>query len=107
MTDLLVFDNRETDEQLFVGGMSVSTMLKKHKNILDIEGSLFTRFSNLVVPVGLQIQTNVVDENNTNDEEGSFIDSKKFDTLFYSVGKDLGISKSRTYKNRTMKNPTK
>ena len=31
---------------------------------------------------------------------------KKFDNLFYSVGKDLGISKERTFKNRTVKNPT-
>jgi hypothetical protein len=107
MTDLLLVNNRETDEPLFVGGMSVSTMLKKNKNILDIESSLFTRFSNLVVPVGLQIQPSVVDENNTNDEEGNFIDNKKFDVLFYSVGKDLGISKERSYKNRTMKNPIK
>ena len=108
MTDLLLVNNRETDEPLFVGGMSVSTMLKKNKNILDIEGSSFTRFSNLVVPIGLQLLQSAVDDNYTNDDdECNFIDNKKFDVLFYSVGKDLGISKERSYKNRTMKNPIK
>jgi hypothetical protein len=102
-------ENKEDEDLLIVGGASVCTMLKKSKNILDVEGSLFTRFTNLVVPIGLQIQTSTVDEDKdyNNDNEIHTIDIKKFDQLFYSVGKDLGISKERTYKNRTMKNPTK
>jgi hypothetical protein len=113
MTDVLMFENREQYEKdtepLVVGGASVCTMLKKSKNILDIEGSLFTRFTNLVVPIGLQLHTIVPDEDKdyNNDNEIQSIDTKKFDQLFYSVGKDLGISKERTYKNRTAKNPTK
>ena len=116
MTDLFMFENREQYEKdiepLVVGGASVCSMLKKSKNILDVEGSLFTRFTNLVVPIGLQLHTTVPDEDHNemdynNDNEIQSIDTKKFDQLFYSVGKDLGISKGRTYKNRTMKNPTK
>jgi hypothetical protein len=110
MTDVLMFENRENDNQLFVvGGASVSSMLKKNKGILDVEGSLFTRFTNLVVPIGLQLHPIAADEDKdyNNDTEINTIDSKRFDKLFYSVGKDLGISKERTYKNRTMKNPTK
>lgn len=112
MTDVLMFENRENkehEEPFIVGGASVCSMLKKSKNILDVEGSLFTRFTNLVVPIGLQIHSSTVDEDKdyNNETEIHSIDTKKFDQLFYSVGKDLGISKERTYKNRTMKNPTK
>jgi len=111
MTDLLMFENKETgaDEQLIVGGTSVCSMLKKSKNILDVEGHLFTRFTNLVVPIGLQLHTIGVDDYNEIDDNNELhsINITKFDQLFYSVGKDLGISKTRTYKNRTMKNPTK
>jgi hypothetical protein len=111
MTDNFVFEDRQEggeQDNLIVGGMSVSAMLKNNKNILDFEGSLFTRFKNLVVPIGLQLhpmpEYNIEQDDN---EEYNCIDIKKFDSLFYSVGKDLGISKSRTYKNRTMKNPIK
>jgi hypothetical protein len=97
-----------------VGGMSVSNLLKNNKNILDIEGVLFSRFSNMAVPLGLHLYPIVSDAENSYDnrdiditENHQFINSKKYDDLFYSVGKDLGISKSKTYKNRTMKNPTK
>jgi len=112
MTDVMMFEtreNKEADEPFVVSGASVSSMLKKSKHILDVEGSLFTRFTNLVVPIGLQLHTVVSDEEKdyNNDNEIQSIDTKKFDQLFYSVGKDLGISKERTYKNRTMKNPTK
>jgi hypothetical protein len=112
MTDAFIFEtieSRENDEPLVIGGASVSTILKKNKSILDVEGSLFTRFTNLVVPIGLQIYPVAVDDKDTivDDIEPESIDAKKFDQLFYSVGKDLGISKERTYKNRTMKNPTK
>ena len=97
-------------EPLIIGGTSVSSMLKKNKNILDVEGALFTRFNNLVVPIGLQLYPIGIDDDkeyiHENMDEHA-IDSKRFDQLFYSVGKDLGISNSRTYKNRTMKNPTK
>ena len=111
MTDAFMFENieaKESDEPVIVGGASVSTMLRKNKHILDVEGSLFTRFTNLVVPIGLQMYPLATDEDNEMDNnEPKSIDTKKFDQLFYSVGKDLGISKERTYKNRTMKNPTK
>jgi hypothetical protein len=115
MSDLLVFENRENykkdTEQFIVGGASVSSILKKNKNILDVESALFTRFTNIVVPVGLHLHPIVLDDNNGDNEydtlEGVMIDMKKFDNLFYSVGKDLGISKERTFKNRTVKNPTK
>jgi len=132
MTDLMIFENiggtmdnggessldngnnREPlvigTEPLVIGGTSVSSMLKKNKNILDVEGALFTRFNNLVVPIGLQLYPIGIDDDkeyiHENMDEHA-IDSKRFDQLFYSVGKDLGISNSRTYKNRTMKNPTK
>lgn len=114
MTDMFQFENKEAynqNEPITVGGMSVCSMLKKNKNILDIEGTLFSRFSNLVVPLGLQlhpvVNDNYENENHENYEINQFIDSKRFDQLFYSVGKDLGISKSKTHKNRTMKNTTK
>jgi len=112
MTDLLMFENRknnEDEQQIIIGGASVSTILKNNKNILDVEGSLFTRFTNLVVPIGLQLYPVVIneEENEMDNNEIQSIDTKKFDQLFYSVGKDLGISKERTYKNRTAKNPTK
>jgi hypothetical protein len=109
MTDAFMFENIEDKEEpLVVGGASVSAMLRKNKHILDVEGSLFTRFTNLVVPIGLQMYPVAIDEDKdyNNDNEIDTIDTKKFDQLFYSVGKDLGISKERTYKNRTMKNPT-
>ena len=114
MTDLFMFEtrkNNDNEEVFIVGGASICTMLKNSKNVLDVEGSLFTRFTNLVVPNGLQLHNIIVNEdtdyNNDNDNEIHIIDTKKFDQLFYSVGKDLGISKERTYKNRTVKNPTK
>ena len=106
-------ESKEGGEPVIVGGASVSTMLRKNKHILDVEGSLFTRFTNLVVPIGLQlypvatVEDNEMDHNEPTDNEPKSIDAKKFDQLFYSIGKDLGISKERTYKNRTMKNPTK
>jgi hypothetical protein len=122
MTDFMMFETRgymnnggessldNGSEPLVIGGTSVSSMLKKNKNILDVEGALFTRFNNLVVPIGLQLYPVGVDDDkdyiHENMDEHA-IDSKRFDQLFYSVGKDLGISNSRTYKNRTMKNPTK
>ena len=116
MTDVFRFENIESNENaepVIVGGASVATMLRKNKHIFDVEGSLFTRFTNLVVPIGLQMyptavnEDNEMDNNEPKDNEPKSIDTKKFDQLFYSVGKDLGISKERTYKNRTMKNPTK
>jgi hypothetical protein len=102
-------ENKDNEELIIVGGASVCNMLKNSKNVLDVEGSLFTRFTNLVVPNGLQLHT-IIENDDTdynNDNDNHIIDTKKFDQLFYSVGKDLGISKERTYKNRTMKNPTK
>lgn len=111
MTDAFMFENivgKEGGEPVIVGGASVSTMLRKNKHILDVEGSLFTRFTNLVVPIGLQLYpVATIEDNEMDNNEPKSIDTKKFDQLFYSVGKDLGISKERTYKNRTMKNPTK
>ena len=108
MSDFM-FENREpTDsDPLVVGGMSVSTLLQKSKRVLDVDGALFTRFTNLVVPLGLQRSTYIEQEDASESEIGQLIDSKKFDQLFYSVGKDLGVSSSRTVKNRTMKNPMK
>ena len=106
-------DDNDNESNTKVGGMSVSNLLKNNKNILDIEGVLFSRFSNMAVPLGLHLYPIVSDAENSYDrdiditENHQFINSKKYDDLFYSVGKDLGISKSKTYKNRTMKNPTK
>jgi len=107
-------DNDNNNESnAIVGGMSVSNLLRNNKNILDIEGVLFSRFSNMAVPLGLHLYPIASDIDNSYDrdiditENHQFINSKKYDDLFYSVGKDLGISKSKTYKNRTMKNPTK
>lgn len=115
MTDMYEFKdvninmNNESDTK--VGGMSVSNLLKNNKNIFDIEGVLFSRFSNMAVPLGLHLYPIASDIDKSYDrditENHQFINSKKYDDLFYSVGKDLGISKSKTYKNRTMKNPTK
>jgi hypothetical protein len=117
MTDMYEFKdvnidmNMNNESNTKVGGMSVSNLLKNNKNILDIEGVLFSRFSNMAVPLGLHLYPIVSDAENSYDsditENHQFINSKKYDDLFYSVGKDLGISKSKTYKNRTMKNPTK
>lgn len=120
MTDIYEFKDvnmnmdMDIESNTKVGGMSVSNLLKDNKNILDIEGVLFSRFSNMSVPLGLHLYPIASDtENsydtdiNTDKENYQFINSKKYDDLFYSVGKDLGISKSKTYKNRTMKNPTK
>lgn len=103
--------NKDTNTDTKVGGMSVSNLLKNNKNILDIECVLFSRFSNMAVPLGLHLYPITSDTENSYDMDTTdnyqFINSKKYDQLFYSVGKDLGISKSKTYKNRTMKNPTK
>lgn len=104
--------NMDIESNTKVGGMSVSNLLKNNKNILDVEGVLFSRFSNMAVPLGLHLYPIASDIDNSCDtdidtENYQFINSKKYDDLFYSVGKDLGISKSKTYKNRTMKNPTK
>jgi hypothetical protein len=114
MTDMYEFKdvNMDIESNIKIGGMSVSNLLKNNKNILDIEGVLFSRFSNMVVPLGLHLYPIASDTDNSYDtdidtENHQFINSKKYDDLFYSVGKDLGISKSKTYKNRTMKNPTK
>lgn len=111
MTDMYQFKD---NENTVGGGMSVSTLLKNNKNMLDVDGVLFSRFSNLVVPLGLQLYPHFAnhdryDDNSENesDETSKFMNSKKFDQLFYSVGKDLGMSNSKTHKNRTMKNPTK
>ena len=71
------------------------------------------RFKNMVVPFGLHMQPikenieDAVDSLIEYTDVDEVIDMNKFDKLFYSVGKDLGISKSRTYKNKTAKNPTK
>lgn len=103
--DMSMFENREDS---IVGGMSVSNMLKNNTQNVDVEGVLFSRFKNIIVPLGLQLHPIILnDEPDVEIETAGFIDAKKFDQLFYSVGKDLGISTSRTYKNRTMKNPTK
>jgi hypothetical protein len=116
MTDIYKFENREISEnlpqingfdeqveQVIVGGMSVSTILKKSKKTIDIDSVLFNRFTNLVVPLGLQFCNILPDEEEAYNEIKGLIDNKKFDQLFYSVGKDLGISKTRTYKNKTSK----
>lgn len=118
MTDIYEFKdvnmdmdmNMDIESNTKVGGMSVSNLLKDNKNILDIEGVLFSRFSNMSVPLGLHLYPIASDTENSYDtytDNYQFINSKKYDDLFYSVGKDLGISKSKTHKNRTMKNPTK
>lgn len=114
MTDMYEFKdvNMDVDAEsnAKVGGMSVSNLLKNNKNMLDVEGVLFSRFSNMAVPLGLHLYPVTSDAENSCDadtENHQFINSKKYDDLFYSVGKDLGMSKSKTCKNRTMKNPTK
>ena len=112
MTDMYEFKdvNMDIESNIKIGGMSVSNLLKNNKNILDIEGVLFSRFSNMVVPLGLHLYPIASDKDNSYDTDTDnyqFIHSKKYDDLFYSVGKDLGISKSKTYKNRTMKNPAR
>lgn len=110
MTDMYQFKDNTDNENTLGGGMSVSTLLKNNKNIVD--GISFSRFSNLVVPLGLQLHPHFMsddryDDNVENESNETFMNTKRFDQLFYSVGKDLGISNPKTYKNRTMKNPTK
>jgi hypothetical protein len=104
-----MFQNSNNNEYV-TGGMSVSKILYGYNAgpQSNAEMPSFTRFTNLVVPVGLQMNRITEEENEYNHHEiGGVIDSSKFDRLFYLVGKDLGKSKTRTYKNRTMKNPTK
>lgn len=81
----------------------------KYPTNIHLQENFKSRFSNLVVPLGLQFYpiSNETNDNDNDNENHQFIHSKKFNNLFYSVGKDLGIYKSKTYKNRTMKNPTK
>lgn len=65
------------------------------------------RFENIVAPFGLpvisQTETNIYEEKNMDDNEYSSIDNKKFDTLFYSVGKDLGKHIPKNKQNKTAK----
>ena len=107
MDSLYVFQN---NDEYVTGGMSVSKLLHDKDDAMqtNTETPLFTRFTNLVVPVGLQLHRFAEEEREyISDEISGIIDSAKFDRLFYSVGKDLGKSKTRTYKNRTVKNPIK
>jgi hypothetical protein len=94
------------DSQVITGGgASVEKIMKDNSN--GNSNCLYTRFKNLIIPVGLPLQprfsidTDVLEEPDY--ERAAMISSKKFDDLLYTVGNDLGISSSRTSNNKTQK----
>lgn len=94
------------DSQVITGGgASVEKIMKD--NSKSNSNCLYTRFKNLIIPVGLPLQprfsidTDVLEEPDY--ERAAMISSKKFDDLLYTVGNDLGISSSRTSNNKTQK----
>jgi len=94
------------DSQVITGGGAcVEKIMKDNSN--GNSNCLYTRFNNLIIPVGLPLQprfsidTDVLEEPDY--ERAAMISSKKFDDLLYTVGNDLGISSSRTSNNKTQK----
>ena len=104
MNDLFEFQtlNNNDGEVITGGGISVEKFLKQNSK----DGNMFHRFKHLVVPIGLPLHHTNASLGSTYDNDNdnvSFISSKKFDNLLYSVGSDLGIAKARTSKNKTTK----
>jgi len=96
---VLVGGEIESDiETNIVGGISV----RFQKESVDEPTK---RFENLVVPIGLHyIKIEEVNERDDHPEDHSFIDEKQYSTLFYSLAKDLGSSRTKPKLSVTKKN---
>jgi hypothetical protein len=116
MTDLLVFSKMENDtiiggsqeesidginEQIFVGGLSVTGLLKKNKNDIS-DSKLYSFFENLAVPIGLTCYKNdIVSKDGLRDGEkedefnDGVIKSDLFDRLFNMSSINLARGKAR------------
>ena len=106
-----VSDNDETDNVL-IGGISASEYLRKFNK--DDTVLQYKRFENLVVPFGLQmnsqLQTNKYNggELSMNDDNDiiSMMSINDYDRMFGLISKDLGHARS-TRHNKTKKNTRK
>jgi hypothetical protein len=117
MTELLVFskmDNdpitggsqkdsiNETNEQTFVGGLSVTGLLKKKKNDMR-DSKLYSFFENLAVPIGLTCYKDDIvstdghlrDDENKEESNDGVIKSDLFDRLFNMSSINLARGKAR------------
>jgi hypothetical protein len=91
-------ENESAIETIIVGGISA----RFQKESVDEPTK---RFENLVVPIGLQyIKIEEVNECDDHPEDHSFIDEKQYSTLFYSLAKDLGSSRTKSKSSVTKKN---
>jgi len=105
MCDTFQFTPENDSQVITSGGASVEKTLLSSTN--DNSNCLYTRFKNLIIPIGLPFQprftidTDILEEPDY--ERAAVISSKKFDDLLFTVGNDLGISSSRTSNNKTQK----
>jgi hypothetical protein len=103
-------EQNHTDEisNRIVGGISVPKYLQSCKVTTD---NHYKRFQNLVIPVGLTVNTIAVeshlDNDKTDSENYAVVNNEMFETLFYSVGKDLGSSRPKMNANKTKKHSKK
>lgn len=105
MCDTFQFTPENDIQVITGGGASIEKIMKDNSN--SNSNCLYTRFKNLIIPIGLPFQphlsidTDILEEPDY--ERAAMISSKRFDDLLFSVGNDLGISSSRTSNNKTQK----
>ena len=91
-------ENNADNNIVFTGGISA----RFQKESVD---EPIKRFENLVVPIGLyNIKKEEEIERESDSDDHSFIDEKRFSQLFYSVAKDLGSSRTKPKNSVTKKN---
>ena len=86
--------SRETQDT-YVGGVSIQKYLQYYDKPSNVQQ--YKRFRNYIVPVGLPLTNktgdNEIDVDQTEDNH-SVVNDARFDTLLFSVGKDLGSSRN-------------
>lgn len=108
--------NEGNSEPHIVGGVSVKKILLNtpdefNKNRTDE----FQRYKHLVIPIGLHVGCNTTDNDMyahdnvyyEDEYETKIVEPKLFETIFYSVSKDLGNTKSTKSKNKITKKSRK
>lgn len=107
--------------EIFTGGKKIQQIARcQNKADEDHRRDLFNRFSNYQIPVGLPLNKMYLlhfedivsteppqkDEKQNREQNLTYqmVDNRRFDALFYSVGKDLGNSGlNKTKKNKKMR----
>lgn len=113
---IYIMNQTELMGEIFTGGKKIQKIARcQNKADEDHRRDLFNRFSNYQIPVGLPLNKMYLHhfedvvatdpiENEIREQNLTYqmVDNRRFDALFYSVGKDLGnsgLNKTKKRKN--------